>query len=387
MLTIAVDTWTLQSRFRNSGIYFYSRKMLQEFQAIAASQGVVISPFQLDGINNDAESLRPSPGFSPRRAPLLRYSRSWRFGGASFSGRGADLIFCPSNTSIPIGKPPVVTTIHDVTPIVSPSIGFKTDFAARTLLWAACRWSRHILANSECTKRDIVRCFRVPESKVSVVYHAYDHSTYNTDPVNEEVQSALRKRFAIRPPYLIHHGAVQPRKNLQRLIEAFGVVRRKAPELQLVLAGPLGWNYEGILAAAESDPVRGSVILTGALSSGELATLVKGADLEVVPSLYEGFCVPMVEAMACGTPVIASNNSCLPEVSGGLLRYFDPLSIDEMSRTILQVLDSESLRGQLRSQGLARAVEFSWERCAKATLELLRQAAGEVSHSAAGVRS
>jgi glycosyltransferase involved in cell wall biosynthesis len=146
-------------------------------------------------------------------------------------------------------------------------------------------------------------------------------------------------------------------------------------DCDLVLVGELGWQYEEVLIAANSAEGRGRVILAGPISNPELAVLIKTASLVVIPSLYEGFCLPLIEAMACGTPTICSTSSCLPEISGGVLKYFDALSVDELASCIEQVLESSTLRETLVSKSKERATTFSWRRCAEETLAILKSAA------------
>jgi glycosyltransferase involved in cell wall biosynthesis len=135
----------------------------------------------------------------------------------------------------------------------------------------------------------------------------------------------------------------------------------------------LGWEYEDIVSAAGSGDRRpGRVILTGALDDSHLGMLIKSANLVVIPSMYEGFCLPMVEAMACGVPTIVSNGSCLPEVSGGGLEYFDPGSTEGIAASMEQTLESEETRRSLSEKGRGRASGFSWRRCAAETLEILK---------------
>jgi glycosyltransferase involved in cell wall biosynthesis len=134
----------------------------------------------------------------------------------------------------------------------------------------------------------------------------------------------------------------------------------------------MGWGCDEVIhAAANRNGSRGAVIFAGMLPDAELALLIKGASLAVVPSLYEGFSLPMVEAMACGTPTIASSTSCLPEISGDALAYFDPLSVDDMASRMHSALVDSGLNQRLRQNGTARAREFSWERCARETLQVL----------------
>ncbi len=217
--------------------------------------------------------------------------------------------------------------------------------------------------------------FGVPPEKISVVYLGYDRETFNPSPVGPGKQSVLFDRFGIKGPYIFHHGTVQPRKNLERLIRACQLLwdtGRDLP-LQLVLAGPLGWRYQPVLDAANKVGGTGRVVFTGALPDEDLVLLLKGAALCVIPTLYEGFCLPMVEAMACGVPTVASNRSCIPEVSGGVLEYFDPHSIEEMAETVRLALEDSDVRDRLRHAGLAQAAKFSWERCARETLRILAE--------------
>ncbi|HYL92813.1 MAG TPA: glycosyltransferase family 1 protein, partial [Alphaproteobacteria bacterium] len=157
---------------------------------------------------------------------------------------------------------------------------------------------------------------------------------------------------------------------------------RRAPEMEcdLVLTGSLAWQYQEVLRLAAAARPRGKVILTGAVNDADLAVLIKGAQLAVVPSLYEGFCLPMVEAMACGTPTIASRASCLPEISGNVLRYFDPASVEDMADCMQVALTDSSVRKALVEKGIQRGREFSWRRCAEETLAVLISTAGAAAH-------
>jgi glycosyltransferase involved in cell wall biosynthesis len=218
----------------------------------------------------------------------------------------------------------------------------------------------------------------VPESKISVVYSGYDKENFNSVPPEAELYRRLLQRLGIGKPYVVHHGVIKPNKNLARLIRAYRLVLDRNPNLdvELVLAGPLGWAYEDVVAEANRGAAsRGKVILTKALSDSDLAMLVKKASLAVIPSLYEGFCLPLVESMACGVPTIAANCSCLPEISAGVLRYFDPESVDEMAVCMEQALESADLRQELSNRGLLQASQFDWARCAEQTLAILARAA------------
>ena len=385
---VAIDPWALAPRFQHHGTNVYAHHLIAELRKIAKdTPDIEVCVLQPDSdLFWSAQDDQPA---SRLMGAVKGNGRLWRLGGASRAARsiGADVLFSPSCNIYPSLKMPTVCTIHDVTPIVMPSHSTKIVAAQRFFLRSACRRSAAIITVSECSRSDIAAHCGVAEEKVTVVYNGYDQAIFNSDPVDPELQNGLRKRLGIRQAYIFHHGVIQPRKNLRRLIDAHAklLARHSDLHLDLVLVGTLGWNYEKIASAArEAISERGRVILAGTLEDGELALLLKGASLVVIPSLYEGFCLPMVEAMACGVPTVASNSSCLPEISGNALRYFDPLSTDEITRTMESVLFNEELTHSLVRNGLVRARAFSWEKCACETLDVLLRAAQHPIRQLAG---
>jgi alpha-1,3-rhamnosyl/mannosyltransferase len=356
---------------------------MREFKKIARDDAELsFCLFASEGSRNDAAQIEPAANFQVRRAPVLDHDRLWRLSGVSMAAARAhaDLLFAPTAAMLPIGLVPVVCTIHDVTAVKMPSHSARVTRLMRFLLWASARFSCSLITDSQYSKRDIVDIYGVPESKVSVIYLGYDKAVFNSGPADTAACSALMKKLGIEKPYVLHHGTIQPRKNLKRLIEAYRLMlsRDRNLDLDLVLVGRLGWEYEGIMAAgANNAGARGRVVFAGMLADPDLALLIKGASLVVIPSLYEGFCLPMVEAMACGIPTVVSNSSCLPEISGNTLAYFDPGSVDEIAVQMQSVLLDCGRSAQLCRRGLERVREFSWERCAQETLRVLRDAVNE----------
>ena len=377
-MRIAVDSWTLASRFRCQGTYVYTQNLLREFKRLARQDPSVSFSLFASGRNgNDAIHIAPEERFELCSSGLLDHDRLWRFGGAGLSASRshADMMFIPTAATLPVGRVPAVCTIHDVTPITMPSHSAKVSAIQRFLLRGCARLSRMIITSSECSKRDIVALLGVPEEKVVVIHDGCDQTLFNVDPADMETLAVLRWRLGIERPYLLHHGTIQPRKNLKRLIEAYHLMLADYADLDfdLVLAGQQGWASDEIVNAATRSRDRGKVILAGVLGDSDLALLIKGARLAVVPSLYEGFSLPMVEAMACGVPTIASRTSCLPEISGNALAYFDPLSIEDMASCMHAVLCNSELSSSLRQKGIDRARDFTWERCARETLNVLKE--------------
>lgn len=377
--SIAFDTWALGEYARNHGIHVYARQLLGYFRDHANEHAVEVTPFVSSSAANDANAFGPARGFRPRQTELLRFSRVWRFGGACMlASRGkCDLVFSPHCTSLYAGKSTrAVVTIHDLIPVLMPWKSQRVTGILRFCLWWSAKFSHAVITDSLSSKNDLVRVYGLPESKISVVYLGYDRNRFNTSPLNSELHRQLAARLGITKPYIFHHGVIKPNKNLRRLVQAYRLLLsdNHTLDLDLVLAGPLGWEHEEVVEEVRRTP-QGSVILTGALADAELTLLLKAASLVVIPSLYEGFCLPMLEAMACGIPTIAANTSCLPEISGNVLRYFNPESVEEMAAVMSQALADETLRKELSEKGCARANTFDWDRCASETIALLARLA------------
>ena len=379
--TIVFDTWVLGSHGRNHGIHVYAKKLLGYFREMCPQYSVEIAPYVSSATDNGANEFAAAPGFIPRETRLLKHSRSWRWGGAGLTASlgKADLVFSPSCTTLFFGFPaPTVVTIHDLIPVMVPWGPKRMTRIAQFMLWSAAKFSHAIITDSIHSKGDLINLYKVPESKIAVVYLGCDKDNFNSLPQDPELHRALVKKLGVTRPYIVHHGVIKSYKNLKRLVQAYRLLveRNSNLDLDLVLAGPLGWAYEDILAEVQRcEGSRAKVIFTQALSDQELAMLVKGASLAVIPSLYEGFCLPLVESMACGVPTIAANRSCLPEVSGGVLLYFDPESIDDMASCMEEALENETLRRELAEKGRVRADLFDWRRCAEQTLTVLARVA------------
>jgi len=283
------------------------------------------------------------------------------------------MVFTPSPNVLGPRALPFAVTIHDAMPERLPAEFLERAGSLKRDFRRSAKLASTILTDSEHSKNDLMEIYDLPAEKVKVVYLGYDRKRFNSSSPDRAAQATLLARLGIRPPYIVHHGMVQLRKNLGRLVKAYKILLSRRPDMgiQLVLAGPLGKGSQQVRELAGFVSRKGKVIFTGALENDDLALLVKGASLCVIPSLYEGFCLPMVEAMACGVPTIAANRTAIPEVSGVVLRYFDPLSEEEIAVTIQDVLDHSDLQRELARAGLKRTAEFSWHRCAKETLAAL----------------
>jgi glycosyltransferase involved in cell wall biosynthesis len=308
---------------------------------------------------------KPAPALFPKGQPrIIPFPRLWTHARLSWEmlTRPPEVLFVPAHV-IPLVCPvPAVVTIHD--------LGYRHFPRAHPLThWAYLDWSTrfstyraaHILADSHATRRDLVQMYGVRENKISVVYPGRDEALTRVDP------AAVRAKYQLPATYLLHIGTVQPRKNLLRLIEA--VTHHPSP-VPLVLAGRSGWLAEPILEAARRHNVR----VLDYVPDEALAGLYSGATAFVFPSLYEGFGFPVLEAMACGTPVICANTSSLPEVAGEAALTVDPLDTGALAAAIARVLSDAALRESLIARGYEQIQKFSWAKAARETLSVLEKA-------------
>jgi glycosyltransferase involved in cell wall biosynthesis len=256
-----------------------------------------------------------------------------------------------------------VVTIHDCIHLVLPQYlpGRMAYVYARGAMWNAVRKSDRILTVSEASKRDILRFFDVDEAKIEVIYNAIDERFL--EPPDEERMDLVRQRYQLDHPFLLYAGNIKPHKNLVRLVEAFSRVRAAGlDDLRLVIVGDEISKYPPLRHAVHRHRVDKHVRYLGFQPHETLAAIYRLARAFVFPSLYEGFGLPPLEAMACGTPVVVSNVSSLPEVAGGAAVLVDPYDPASIADGIVRAVADEETRRALVARGLARAREFSWER-------------------------
>jgi glycosyltransferase involved in cell wall biosynthesis len=227
-----------------------------------------------------------------------------------------------------------------------------------------------VLACSEATRRDTIELLDVPPEKVTVTYEGVDEDFAPVE--REEAATEVARAYGVREPYVLFVSTLEPRKNVPSLLRAFAQIAPSIPH-RLVLAGGMGWKTEAILAAIREVALGDRLVMTGFVPSRRmLACLYSAADVFAFPTWYEGFGLSILEAMTCGCPVVASDNSSVPEVVGdaGLLCAAD--DVEGLAGNILRVIEDSSLRNELADRGRARALLFSWEACALKTLYVYR---------------
>jgi glycosyltransferase involved in cell wall biosynthesis len=266
---------------------------------------------------------------------------------------------------MPLHRTPTVLTIHDLIYRLFPAHHKRLNYWYLNLAMPLyVRRASHIIAVSENTRSDLMRLYGTSAEKISVVYEA---PSPNFAPQSEARIKAVREKFRLPDRYLVTLGTIEPRKNLPRLVEALAALRRDDPGLHLVVIGAKGWLYEDFFSAIHAFDQADAVVLPGFVPDGDLPALLGGALAAVQPSLYEGFGLPVLEAMACGTPVACSATSSLGEIAGDAALTFDPEAVDEIVGALGRLTADPGLRDSLRDGGLDRAARFSWERAAAET--------------------
>ena len=267
-----------------------------------------------------------------------------------------------------------VVTIHDLIPkFFSEELSsFMAKIYYDFMLKAAMKNAAKILTVSDCTKKDLIEIFDIPDRKIKVTYEAAGDKYRPID--NEDLLNRVKKKFNISEDFVLYVGLQKPHKNLVRLIEAFKILLGDSKiKVQLLIVGKKDTKSSTVSRTIERLNLKDSICLTDYVPEEDLPLIYNAALAFVFPSLYEGFGLCPLEAMACGTPVISSNFASLKEVLGDAALIFNPLDIRDMADKMRQIITDEALRKQLKQKGLRRASEFSWRQCALETLDAYKE--------------
>lgn len=315
------------------------------------------------------------------RLHLVSWPLIWTQGGLAWETWIAppDVLFIPAHTLPVIGNPRVrtVVTVHDLGVEWLPQ--YHQFPQKHYMMWStdfAIRHATRVIAVSEATRKDIIKRYKRRSKGIYVVHEGVDHTLFR--PVSRRQYEPILARYGISQPYFLFVGTIQPRKNLVRLIEAYSMLLKRPglAGMSLVLAGKPGWLNEDIYAAPRKLGIEHRVQFLGHVEPTDLPALYSGAAALVFPSLFEGFGLPILEAFACGCPVITSNVSSMPEVAGNAALLVNPLSTEEIAGAMTRVVEANT-RAMLTEWGKKRAAVFTWERAAKQTLAVLEEAGSE----------
>jgi glycosyltransferase involved in cell wall biosynthesis len=373
-MNIAIDVRTINNK--QSGVGFYVRYLVEALQRIDQKNSYFL-------ITNDQTNL-----------PSRKRTEKWRYLPTLVSHENhilgdfweafylpfrllwnqIDIFHGPAFLipSITLHKSTVVT-IHDLVAYSHPhTIPRRYKYYMRMLIKLAAMRANKIIVDSCSVKNELIDRLNIPEYKIQVV-------PLGVSPIYKVVEDpdlirTVKERFGIKKDYLLQVGNIEPRKNLSRLFEAFSWLRKHTKNsYQLVNVGKKGWLYKDIFELIDKHKLHDDIIFTGYVSEEDLVLLYNGAELLVYPSLYEGFGLPILEAMSCGTPVITSKISSMPEVAGKAGLLIDPLDSDELAWAIYKLLTDTELKNRMRAAGLERAALFSWEKTAQQTLEVYEE--------------
>jgi glycosyltransferase involved in cell wall biosynthesis len=330
-----------------------------------------------------------SPDRAASRASLdVRYTHRWHaairgnvFLGPQLSRLGIRVFHAPDTLGFPLAAPrrvACVVTIHDLIPQRFPQTVTRGHRAIRcAVLPRVVARADLVIADSQATARDIADWFPTAETKTRVVYLGVDE---RFAPAPGDAVAAVRQRFGLPSEYLLYAGVISPVKNLDRLFEAYAMLTQADQDTPpLVVAGRLGWLHEGIVRKVRDLGLTSRVLFPGFITDEALPALMTGAFAFLFPSLYEGFGLPILEAMACGTPVVTSDRSSLPEVAGGAAELVDPEQPESIADGIRALMQDSSRRRQLRQCGIERARLFRWEETARHTMNAYHEAAESVA--------
>ncbi|MDW8172563.1 MAG: glycosyltransferase family 1 protein [Anaerolineae bacterium] len=257
---------------------------------------------------------------------------------------------------------PSLLTVHDLSFVCVPEAAparlraYLNDVVPRSV-----RRATHVIADSSATKSDLVHFYNVDPDKISVLLSGIDLQRFCPG----YVEPRLLERYGLDRPYILSVGTVQPRKNYSRLVWALARLRQRGYDVLLAIAGGKGWLNDDLYATLCQSGMADFVKILGFVEESHLPGLYRGAEVLALPSLYEGFGFPVLEAMACGTPVITSNISSLPEVAGDAALLVDPLDLDEITDALQRILDYADLRQNLIARGYLQAQKFTWSESAR----------------------
>ncbi len=280
--------------------------------------------------------------------------------------RNIDVFFSPAHFVPRFCPVPVVVTIHDLSYHYYPDDFLSKDlFTLRHWTRYAVQKAAKIIAVSRTTKKDIMNVYHAPETKIEVVYNGFEKD------FPQRKKYPKLSTFNIERRSILYVGTLQPRKNITTLIRAFSFFRERYPEFELVIAGKKGWMYNKIYEEVSELGLDNDVFFTDYITDYQLGFLYKNAFCFVLPSFYEGFGIPILEAMGYGCPVISSNTPSLNEIGNDACLYFDPNNTDDLLQKLVELKENEKLRKELVLKGKKRVKLFSWKTCAKQTLDII----------------
>ncbi len=365
---------SLSDSYRGAGIAHYIHQTLLHLPRVGAHRYVAFvadRAFQADGLEIVSSRL-------PTARPPVRILWEQACLPVELARRRIDLLHAMAFVTPALSRVPSVVTVYDVSFALFPE-SFRpfNRWYLTTMTRRSVRKARAVIAISQNTANDLHRLWGVPRDKIHLAYCGVD-AIFRPAPAVEV--ETFRAAKGLPSQYILFVGTLEPRKNVVRLVEAFALLKRQGLPHKLVLAGGKGWMYEPIFAAVERLGLASDVIFPGFVPRQELPLWYNGAGVFVYPSLYEGFGLGPLEAMACGTPVVVSDRASLPEVVGDAGLTVVPDDVSALAEAMAAILRNRALADGLRERGLRRAAQFTWERTAAATVRAYDSVLSERHH-------
>lgn len=375
-MRIAVDGSAIPRRMAGAGVYTY--QLVRALAPVAGNHELLV--FARPGLFDDLAERHPRLRIVHVDAPSRAARLAWEQGTLPMQLRrlGIDVLHSPHHHTplapwLPFGRrragPRRVVTFHDVTfLLLSQRYPLLRRLYMEGVTRLAARLAEAIITPSETVRQDLLRRLGVPGERVVAIPEAAGPQYV---PIEDEgALGQVRGKYRLPDRYLLSVGSLEPGKNRSRLFRAYARLRKEGGDWPLVVVGQLAWRYEGELELVRRLGLEEHVRFLGYVPDEDMPALYSAASVLAFPSLYEGFGLPVLEAMSCGTPVVTSDRSALAEVAGDAALLVDPTDVEALAEALGRLLSDDSLRADLRTRGIERAGQFSWERTARATLSV-----------------
>jgi len=369
-MLIGIDA-SQANKKNKTGVEWYSYHLIQALKKIPLKLGDKFVLYSRDKLEGDLADL---PNHWRSKVLSWPFKYIWthiRLGWEVFFNP-PDVLFIPAHALPIFCRSKKVITIHD--------LGFKRfkrvySFSQRVYAyfvhWWASKKADKIIVPSDFTKKELIQLYHVKEGKIRVIHEGYDKEMFNLNENSKKINE-LFKKYKIKQPYFLFVGRLEKKKNITNLIKAYSKLFNsdiKTLLPRLVLIGNPGFNYKKI--SLEIEKIKSLIYQVGYIQTNELVHFYHGSEAFIFPSFYEGFGLPILEAMACGIPVIVSNAGSIPEVGNEAALYFNPNKVEEIANTLKKFLTDKSLKYQLREKGLKNIEKYSWQKCAEETIKVL----------------
>lgn len=370
----------LQSCLKNKsgiGIYTYElTKRLQQYKDIEFN-GHIFNFINRNDISKDLEGIDIEKNIC-LLFPYGVYRRIWHYIPIKYNWLfrdNADIYHFFNFIVPPRIKGKVITTIHDMTYELYPETMDKRNLKRiKDDIQYSVDRSDKIITVSESSKNDIIKFLNVDESKIEIVYNGVDYEKFNKY-YTEDIKLIVRNKYNLPQNYILYMGTLEPRKNIDSIIEAFALIKKQEDfdNIKLVIAGKKGWLFEDIFNLVDKLNLKDHVIFTDYVDETDKPIIYNMAKLFVFPSLYEGFGIPVLEAMASSVPVITSNMSSLPEVAGDAAILVNPKDIEDIAKNMIKILSDDDLKNELVRKGYIQAQKFTWEASAEKLYNIYKE--------------